>query len=250
MNYLSKSLQPTSHTAMTIPSSSLSFQQVASLPNLDQAIAAVAAAYDFSQHPYFVWMQDNQTSRTDFCKSQLPFRFAVESFSQSLAAVLARLPILESRLALADNIAEEHGKGDLQRAHKSTFHQYLKAIGATPDDLRSPCTVSVLAFNQSILNYCLTQPAESSAALLGIIEYLYIDISALIAQTIEQRQWVGAGGQSHYKTHEVLDVAHARDLFVLAHPSWECELLRRQIAQGIILGAHYFWSMYSGLLPI
>ncbi|MEP1077531.1 iron-containing redox enzyme family protein [Leptolyngbya sp. PL-A3] len=217
--------------------------------SLEHALQEVASVYDFRRHPYIIWMQHPSTSRQDFCQSQIPFRFAVESFSQALAAVLAHIPLLEARLPLAENVAEEHGHGDRLRSHKATFTQYLEALGATVVDLRSPCTVPVMAFNQSILTYSLTQPGEAGAALLGMIEYLYMGISGTIARTLHERQWTAPGSQFHYTTHETLDVDHARDLLALAEPSWEESRSRLHIAQGLLLGAHYFWSLYRDLQP-
>ncbi|MBD2094004.1 iron-containing redox enzyme family protein [Trichocoleus sp. FACHB-591] len=216
---------------------------------LDAAVAQVAAAYDFPHHPYFCWMVASATSREAFCDSQLPFRFAVESFSQALAAVLARIPSLEMRLAIAENVAEEHGHGDRWRSHKYTFRQYLQALGATSTELQKPCPTPVLAFNQAILNYCLTQPAEVGAAMLGMIESLYVGISAAIAQTLTQRAWVAPGSQSHYAVHEKLDAEHARDLLQLASRGWQDSRSRLALAQALLLGAHYFWRLYVDLLP-
>ena len=141
-----------------------------------------------------------------------------------------------------------HGYGDRLRSHKFTFHQYLKALGATPEDLKAPCPIPVLAFNQSLLTYTLAQSGTTGAALLGMIEYLYVDISAAIAQTLHQRQWALPGSQSHYAVHEKLDVEHAQELLTLAEPCWRESQSRTQVAQGLLLGAFYFWRLYDDLL--
>lgn len=80
----------------------LSEKQLINLPTLETAIVKFSEVYNFRHHPYFIWMQDAATTREEFRKSQLPFRFAVESFSQALAAVLAKIPSLEMRLPLFD----------------------------------------------------------------------------------------------------------------------------------------------------
>ena len=216
--------------------------------SLDEAVLSVGEVYAFGAHPYLLWMQAPGTSRAAFRRSQLPFRFAVEAFSQALAAVLARMPVLEQRLALVDNIWEEHGRGSSLRSHKSTFQHYLQALGATATELQSPCSLPVLAFNQSILNYCLTQAGEAGAALLGTIEYLYIEVSAAIARTLHQRHWATVGSQAHYTLHEKLDVEHAQELLRLAQPAWNDPRSCPQVAQALTLGAYYFWTLYNGLL--
>lgn len=233
----------------TISPQTLGWQDLMAYPTLKAAVLHVECVFDFDTHPYLLWMQATPTSRQAFCQSQIPFRFAVESFSQALAAVLARIPVLETRMALFENIAEEHGKGDRAFSHKATFHRYLQALGATPAQLETPCTIPVLAFNSSILSYCLTQPPEASAAMLGTIESLYVGISGAIAHTLLERNWVLPGSQSHYTTHEILDTQHAEDLLAIATLSWDLPHSRASLAQAILLGAYYFWSLYDGLLP-
>lgn len=225
----------------------LALEDLGKLPTLQSAVLCIAEVYDFNNHPYMLWMEEPTTDRDSFRRSQLPFRFAVESFSQPLAAVLARTETLETRLPLLANITEEHGHGDRWRSHKYTFQQYLRALGATECELNSPCTMPVLAFNQSILTYCLMQSVESGAAMLGMIEYLYVGISAAIARTLHQRGWTTVGSQTHYAFHEKLDTEHARDLLLLAEAGWEDLRTRRQVLQGLMLGAHYFWSLYRDL---
>jgi len=217
--------------------------------SLDGAVRLVAAAYDFSRHPYFVWMAAERTGVVEFRRSQVPFRFAVESFSQSLAAVLARVPRLEARLGLADNVAEEHGRGNQLASHKRTFTQYLKALGSTPAELAADCPIAVGAFNHSLLDFCLAQPHPAGAALLGIIEHLYVWISGAIAETVHARGWAAAGTQRHYQVHHVLDAHHAEELFTLARPAWREPSARAQTAHALLLGAHWFWQLYRDLLP-
>jgi pyrroloquinoline-quinone synthase len=227
----------------------LTLEETGSLPSVTTALKLIEAQYDFRGHPYFLWMAERTTGVTEFRRSQVPFRFAVESFSQALAAVLARVPELELRLAVAENVAEEHGHGKVRASHKATFVQYLRALGATDADLQRGCPVTVWAFNQSLLDFCLVQPYESGAALLGIIEHLYVGISASIARTLRDRAWVVPGSQRHYDVHEKLDVSHARELLDLCEPAFSESRARSQVALGLLLGAHWFWRLYLDLLP-
>ncbi len=217
---------------------------------LAEIISEITAKYHFQQHPYILWMQADTTTRSQFCQSQLGFRDAVESFSQAIAAVIARVPRVEDRMALVDNLAEEHGHEQLLRSHKYTFRQYLMALGASDLDLQRVTPIGVVAFNQSILNYCLSQAPEFSSAMLGMIEYLYIGISQTISKTIHDRHWTTPGSQSHYAVHEVLDVEHARELFKLSEPFWQEARSREGIIQAMNLAAYYFWNLYQDLQPI
>ena len=225
----------------------LAWMELIKLPTLEMAVARVSTTYNFSQHPYLIWIEDRATQREAFLQSQLPFRFAVESFPQALAAVLARIDNLDDRLALFANIAEEHGHGNALHSHKFTFQEYLQALGANQVDLETPCSTTVLAFNQSIRSYCLTQNPEIGAAMLGMIEHLYVGISAKIARTLAERRWTSPGSQSHYLNHEKLDTEHARDLLNIANSAWSDPRSRAQVSQALVLGAYYFWRLYVDL---
>lgn len=226
---------------------SLLWGRVAIKETLPEAVETISRAYDFERHPYFAWAADPGTTREAFRRTQAPFRFAVEAFSQSLAAVLARMPRLEERLQVARNVAEEHGHGDPRVSHKYTFLEYLRALGCSEEEIEAPCPIWVTAFNHSLRNLCLAQGHEVGAAALGIIEHLYVGISARIARLVHQRGWVAPGSQRHYELHEVLDVAHARELLAVAAPAWDTPRTRAHVALGLLLGAWYFWTLFEDL---
>ena len=225
----------------------LSLEELVAAPTLEAAVELLESRYLFPRHPYFLWMHDPDTTRDAFRATQVPFRFAVECFSQSLAAVLARIVAIESRLAVAENVAEEHGRGNELASHKATFLQYLRALGAQPPELERPCPAGVQAFNQALLAFCLGNGAEAGAAATGAIEHLYVWISGAIARAVVERGWCEPGSQRHYEVHELLDQTHARDLFDVARPAWRDPSARAQVALGLLLGAHWFWALYLDL---
>ncbi|MDQ3035838.1 MAG: iron-containing redox enzyme family protein [Myxococcota bacterium] len=223
-------------------------QQLAELSSLYGAVEAVSAGYDFGRHPYFLWASRPETDREAFRASQVPFRFAVEGWAQALSAVLARTPRSELRRGLVRNIADEHGDS-IEQSHEASFERYLRALGAADAELRRPCPIAVRAFQQATTNFCLVHPYEAGAAALGIIEHLYIGISADIARRVVDRGWAAPGAQDHYAVHEELDVHHARELLDLARPAWTDARGRDDVALGLSIGAHHFWQLYCDLLP-
>lgn len=222
--------------------------QLAELASYDDAVQSLCRAYDFRPHPYFVWAWSERTTRDAFRQSQVPFRFAVAGWAQAVAAVLARTPRLELRRGPLENLADEHG-GPLRESHEDSFDRYLRALGASEGELARSCPVTVHAFRESTTSFCLVHPYEAGAAALGIIERLYIDISADIARRVIDRRWAEPGSQDHYALHEELDVKHARDLLDMARPAWEDARGRAEVALGLALGAQWFWQLYLDLLP-
>jgi pyrroloquinoline-quinone synthase len=225
------------------PPQALTVEDLVAAATLEEALVAVEQHYDLTAHPYFRWMA--QASRDEFRQTQVPFRFAVEEFSRSLAAVLAHITDPEARRAVAENIADEQGHGNELTSHKATFLQYLRALGAQPAELERPCPAAVHAFNQALLSFCLQNDAPAGAAATGVIEHLYIWISGVIARTVSERRWCEPGSQRHYEVHEVLDQAHARDLLHVAGSGWSEQ--RGEVALGLLLGAHWFWALYLDL---
>lgn len=226
---------------------SIAVEEVAKHQTLESACQHVATQFDFARHPYFTWMQS--TDKESFARSQIPFRYAVEGFSCALAATVAKIPELERRIKVAENVAEEHGLIGDKMPHKYTITQFLKVLGLSDSEIAVQCPAGVHAFNQSLRNYCLSNSPEAGAALLGMIEYVFITVSNVVANHILSIGWVKPGAQRHYEVHEALDVEHSRVLFDVCSDYWSVELKRREICQGLILGAYYFWDLYNELHP-
>jgi pyrroloquinoline-quinone synthase len=186
---------------------------LSSADTFDAAVSRVCRGYDFNNHPYIAWMLDPTTTRQQFTQTQLPFKFAVERFSQPLAMIVARLERTPDRLNIVDNLCEEHGLFPGGRSHVGTFAEFLTALGASADDIKSVAPpVHVHAFNESLLGHCAIRSPEAGAAAIGMIEALYVNISDSISKTILRRKWVLPGSQSHYAVHAELDIRHAKEL--------------------------------------
>jgi len=223
----------------------ISIEDIININSLKDAYLHVARVFDFAQHPYFAWMQS--TDKQSFARSQIPFRYAVEGFSCALAATVAKTAQFERRVGIAENVAEEHGLVGNKVPHKYTIAEFLTVLGVDDNQLDIPCPAGVHAFNESIRNYCLTNSPEASAALLGMIEYLFITISHLVATHIVSAGWTTPGSQRHYESHELLDIEHSQVLFDVSEYDWQHQCKRAEICQGLILGGHYFWGLYNTL---
>jgi pyrroloquinoline-quinone synthase len=229
----------------------VSIAAVAARKTPTDGAALVGSRYDFSRHPYFQWARSPRCSRDEFRRSQVPFIYVVEYFSQALAAVLARIPSVHQRLdTIFENVLEEHGGGTLALTHRATFSEYLRMLGASDKEINTACPPYIRTFTESLLNYCLTHPAEEGAALMGIIEYVYVGISRTIVEVIQTRGWGDVSAQRHYATHEKIDVEHAEKLFALAGDGWNVPERRIEIATAMLLSAEYFWTVYDDMLEV
>jgi pyrroloquinoline-quinone synthase len=231
----------------------LPLAHVMACPNLVTAVAVVAEIYDFQWHPYLLWMRSLAVDRAVFLQSQLPLQYAIEAFSQGLAALSTRVDNVATKQTLIALMSVHQGHSHPLQSDQANFRQYLKSLGATDTDLKKAATVEVLEFRQSILNHCLTQSPESSAAMLGAVEYLHQGIQSTIARMIHGCGWVAPGSQFYYQVQTSADglrpaFGHqASPLWQIATPGWENLATRESIAQGLMLGAHCFWSLYEGI---
>jgi pyrroloquinoline-quinone synthase len=199
--------------------------------------------------PYLVALADGSMSRDDFVETQIQFLFAVVFFSRPMAALAGRLPRPEMRLALLENVGDEHGEGDLSLCHERTFLTLLARLGVGPVEIeRRALWPEVRAFNTVLAGACMLDDTLTGLAALGIIEDLFSSISAAIGRAIVARGFLGEGEIVHYATHESLDVSHAEGFYreldgpYAAHPRHAY-----QIEQGLDLGAYAFLRMYEDL---
>lgn len=105
-------------------------------------------------------MRGPSATKRQILESLIPFAYAVEQWSQAVAAVISQMEVLENRMHIFENLAEEHGNGDVTKAHKYTFYQFLEALGGNRETFKNQdCPVHVQVFNQTLANYCKTHNA-------------------------------------------------------------------------------------------
>jgi len=214
-----------------------------------QYIKDLKARLDPAQNPYIRSLRSGEISREDFVETQIQFLFAVVFFSRPMMVLAGRMPRNEHRLALLENVHEEHGEGNLSMSHEQTFLMLMQRLGVGLDDIEARgLWPQVRAFNTSLAGLCTLDDVHTGLAALGIIEDLFSGISADIGQSIVSRGWLGRDDIVHYGVHEVLDVEHAESFYAPLERDWERHPRQRyQIQQGLELGGHLFMTMYEGL---
>ena len=219
-------------------------------PSILLATSRLAQVYDFANHQYFVWARHPDTSLSEYRESQSIYWNFVEHFSRALTAVLARIgPMVTRQKTVYSNVAEEHGYGEHDRSHWATSLSYLRAIGVDERLIARECPARLFVTHESLIAYCLVQPAEIGAAALAVIEYTHIKIATMLAHNMFDRFWGDLGAQQHYRFHAEIDSEHALGLFAVSEEGWKTESQRRRIAEGMLFGAQVWWSVFEALLP-
>ncbi|MFM2430683.1 MAG: hypothetical protein RLZZ511_1896 [Cyanobacteriota bacterium] len=216
------------------------WQDLSHCVTLQSAVEQVAEIYEFQLHPYFLWMRGVGLDERRFVRSQVPFQYAIEAFAQAYGVIFDRSESLAC--------VEVPSAGTVMSPSRQAFQVCLQRLSPRVN-LAEDCPAAIVAANRQLLNYCLTQPLASGAAVLGMIEYLYVDVSATIAQIVVQRNWADGNSDFYYLIHESLGINPDQDLLTLAQPSWSDPTARSQTAQSLLLGAQYLWDLYDAIYP-
>lgn len=199
-------------------------------------------------NPYFIALRDGTMSQAAFRESQEQFYYAVVFFARPMAALVARIPDPRSRLDILHNVVEEHGEFHPREFHATTFKKFLRSVGVDSSRIEKlPLWPEVRAFNSVLATASLLDEIETGISCLGIIEYAFADISALIGQAVVSRGWVKKHRLVHYKLHAAVDKRHAREFFDLIETGWRDRRRRYYIQQGLEMGAYIFDRLYRDL---
>lgn len=198
---------------------------------------------------YLAALKGGSMSLDCFRKTQEQFFFAVTFFPRPMAALVGRIPNPAQRLDILRNLVEEHGEFDEKAFHHSTFQQFLRSIGSDPETLDALfVSPAVRAFNSVLIASCVLDEIEVGIACLGIIEYAFAGISAIIGKAVVDRGWVQAENLAHYKLHAEIDERHAEEFFAVIEPFWSEKQKRYYIQQGLDLGGYIFDRLYRDML--
>lgn len=210
---------------------------------------ALLARSPVADNPYLRSLCDGTMDRDAFVRSQRQFYFAVRYFSRPMAALTARLADSASRRMLIHNLAEEHGLGEdgefePAMAHDRTFVKFLGTLGMEAGEITMVIEESpVRAFNLALLGACTSEKPAFAFACLGMIEYMFADISAIIGAAVVRRGWIAAGDLVHYKLHAEIDKRHAAEFFHSVATRDGSE-----IYAGVEFGHHVFDGLYRSLI--
>ncbi|RYD29087.1 MAG: hypothetical protein EOP86_22175, partial [Verrucomicrobiaceae bacterium] len=147
---------------------------------------------------------------------------------------------------------DDHGHGgsfDFRAAHDLTFLAFLDTLGISAADMRRQREAeAVRAFNTALMGACLMERTELAFACLGVIEYAFADISALIGRQVVARGWIPQDRLVHYHLHAEIDKRHAADFFRVVEDAWrEGGGPAEAVEEGLRLGLYLFNRLYEDL---
>ena len=206
--------------------------------NLENIINSVNK---INQNPYFKYLNDN-LQLNDFLISQLDFVRAVDNWSKFLGVMVYKVPGVKERTVYVKNLYDEHGNGNIANAHVNTFADFINCIPGKCDYGRINTDI-VDKFINGVDEFIRQRNWIVATALLGIIEYVYIDVSKNIHKYVAN--FMDYRKIPHYSLHETLDHVHSLELFELLDNYYSTH--SADIHMGIKKGYNLIYNLYAEL---
>ena len=217
-------------------------------PNVRHRADEALGRVNILDNPYFTALRDGTMPLECFRVTQMQFLFAVTFFPRPVAALVARIPDARARLDILHNVVEEHGHFHEDRFHGTTFQCFLESIGCDRQSIAGQTLwPEVRAFNSAYTTSCALDEIEVGISCVGVMEYAFADVSALLGRAVVDRGWLKAENLVHYKLHAAIDKRHAEEFFLAVEEGWADPKRRYYIEQGLDLGAYIFDRLYRDL---
>lgn len=200
--------------------------------------------YNLDKNVWFSFAK--QCNQNEFLASQEGFYYAVKAFPRILANLASKIDSSKARLLVIENLWEEHGQGNKQLFHTTTYYQYLQSLGFNKEQSFISHQPWVDEWIEKVFNK--NYSTEHYAMYIAGIEYIYARISHFISQLVSNYDLKCE--QSHYAKHSVLDYEHSKELI-------ETSLLIQEDGEKIsdedmmyyfTLGIEEFLQLYSNMV--
>ena len=220
-------------------------------PHVSQSVQyaeQIIAEREIYSNSFFTSLKDGSMTLEEFRKTQVQFYSAVLFFARPMTALIARFPHPATRLTILENVVEEHGDFSEKAFHESTFKEFLQSIDVDISNIAEiELWPEIRSFNSTLMTACIFDEPEVGVACLGVIEYMFAEISAIIGRTVVARNWCSEEKLVHYKLHSTLDRRHAREFFDIIEDKWQDKTSSYMIKQGIEMGVYIFNRLYEDL---
>ena len=215
----------------------------------EELVQEILEDSDYLNNPYFTSLNKGTFDKNDFIETQKQFYFAVTFFSRPMAVLSAKIPTPQLRLEIVRNLWEEHGEGDFNKIHQTTFAELLTRLGNVNllEIENAQLSPAVRVFNTTLIGACTLDDYKVGVAMMGMIERMFTAISSLIGKSIVKNKWLTQEELIHYDLHEVLDVKHSQDFFDILENTWSEDNHKYLIKQGLQMGAYIFNGLYRDL---
>ena len=197
---------------------------------------------------FFKDIMNNNISLSSFKEVQYNFYPAVTFFSKPMFMICFKINDYNHRWKILENIIDEHGNGIENQNHGSTFKSYLINLGLDCDNIDSEkINHHTLKFNNILLEECIETHWVKGAAMIAIMEDLYVNISKIFYEFLTKNNYLDENKIIHYKAHKELDVKHSEDMYKILSDYWTKNEFNQNIRNGLHKGNDILLKLFSNL---
>lgn len=214
------------------------------LSNLLDYVESVLCKIDFKNNIYFSALGYEKFKKEDFIETQIQFYFVVKFFPKFLSEVIPKLPESALKLSIIENFYYDHNSN----VPENKFLYFLNNLGVSEEDVEKRVLwPETRMFIMSLLGTCALDMVLVSCATLGVIEYMFLQVSKIIEGAVVKLGWLDVNKTGFYINHEKLDQRHAQELFNIVLKSWNDPENQYYVKQGLELGAYSFNLLFNEL---
>lgn len=162
--------------------------------------------------PMFNDIRAGRMSREGIKLWTLQATLVVRQFTRFISAIYANCPHRDAQALLAENLWEEHGRGDDERDHYSLVRRMARSLGATDEEigLAQPLPETI-----DYINYCFEITRNGSfvegMTAIGLgIEYYMPVFFGVMADSLRKNYGLAFEDVEYLSVHVEDDEAHAR----------------------------------------
>lgn len=211
---------------------------------------------EIETHDLFKGLLENSFSPAEIESIGLEIYQVVLVFPRFLSAMITRIDDYKLRMDLVENLFEEHGRMKVDKVHSETYVTFLNKLGIENAKIhKSRPGLPSIVYTRGVLQLCLQENILEGLAALAIIEEIVARVSISTGKFARNYGNRDKGHVDHFSDHEVLDLAHSREIYQLVALYAESQRMRiseeemeQSIRLGLKLGCYYQKRLYDDIL--
>jgi pyrroloquinoline-quinone synthase len=185
--------------------------------------------------PMFDAIRSGQMSRAGVKFWVLQARFVVHQFTRFISALHSACPDRAGQSLLAENLWEEHGRGNIERDHHTLIIKLAKSLGANDQELAH---TEPLPETSAYIDHCLKVTREGSfvegLTAIGVgIEHFMPVFFGVLADGLLTNYGLGKHDVEYLTVHIGEDEDHSRRALELIERFADSEEIKTRVKQAL-----------------
>jgi pyrroloquinoline-quinone synthase len=230
----------------------MSMQQLLDPQAFAEALASARQARHGGMHPFSVAWARGELSREQLGQWAMQHFHYIDPVAQQFAALYVRLPDLDARLELLDNLIGEEMPGQRGKRHPDLLAKFARACGVRDEELYGAELRGLILPTTRAMRAWIWELATQrtmAEAFAGIMVALEGQLPTLYPMLVEAMRRMGFSDDDleFFHVHIVNDVEHAASGLAIASRYANTPELQARAIAAVRASAEMRYSMLSGI---